>query len=178
MKKILALFLTMALTFASAATVFAAEVQAGSPRTGMNKQESVEWALNEYKVSRIVTDRPDSSEAVYNENDLVATGTLANDFARASSWKAYHGNNSRGIPYGRLTNTTKVNMCIYGFMEYSNGEAIMHNEPTVYSKDHTHTISLIDEGTGGYGSGYSRFYYYIDDSLVHESTDRMWFSIN
>lgn len=176
MKKTLSLLLTIALTFASAMTTFAAEEKPEIPNNGMSKKEAVEWSLNEYNVSKVVTDKLDPSEAVYNENDLVASGTLGKGLTRASSWKAYHGNNSRGVPYGRLTNTTKVNMCIYGLIDYTAGDTVMHEESNVYSADHTHTIDLVDGGAGDWGSGYSTFLYFIDDNLVHESTSPMWFS--
>ena len=55
----------------------------------MSREEAVEWSLREYNVSRVVTDTPDPSEGVYNENDLIATGTFANGLARATSWKAF-----------------------------------------------------------------------------------------
>mgnify|MGYP001053758238 FL=1 len=168
----------MALSSISAVTVFASEVQPKNQRNEMSREEAVEWSLREYNVSRVVTDTPDPSEGVYNENDLIATGTFANGLARATSWKAYHGNNSKGVPYGRLTNTTKVNMCIYGLIDYSCGETIMHDEPVVYSSNHTHTIDLIEGGAGDWGSGYSTFLYVIDDVQVHKSTSPMWFNIH
>ena len=146
MKKALALLLTMALSSISAVTVFASEVQPKNQRNEMSREEAVEWSLREYNVSRVVTDTPDPSEGVYNENDLIAT--------------------------------TKVNMCIYGLIDYSCGETIMHDEPVVYSSNHTHTIDLIEGGAGDWGSGYSTFLYVIDDVQVHKSTSPMWFNIH
>lgn len=173
MKKALASLLTVALSLISATTIFAAE---GEPT--MSKKDSIEWHLKEYNVSRVVTDKPDPNEFVHNEDDLVAVGTLANGLARANSWKAYHGNNSKGVPYGRLTNTSKVDMCIYALIDYTAGDTVMHDEPTVYSSDHTHTVDLVDGGEGNWGSGYSTFFYYINDSQVHRSTAAMWFNIH
>jgi len=174
MKKQLAAICT--LVFVLCSTVQAFAVEPVKMPESKKKAEHMAWALNEYDVSRVIYD-PGDGVAVRNEADLIATGTMADSLRRADGWKAYHGNNSKGIPYGRLTNGTPVTMWLYAMIDYSNGEAIMHTDSERANKtDYTYTVSLVDGGAGAYGSGKSQFFYHINGTQVHKSTSPLPFT--